>query len=93
MSSLPIHAPTRSGYRGVIRYSLCVLVVAIACVVSLDRMLWFFRGLSYLLTWCEGYVHLRFYDDGLIWWTALPAFLSAAVALIAWRFRKTLNEE
>ncbi len=56
-------------------------------------MLWFFRGLSYLLTWGEGYVHLRFYDDGLIWWTALPAFLSAAVALIAWRFRKTLNEE
>ena len=36
MSSEPIHAPTRSSYRGMIRYSLCVLVAALALALALD---------------------------------------------------------
>jgi len=39
MSSQPIHAPTRSSSRDLVRYSLCVLASAIAWAFALDNIL------------------------------------------------------
>jgi hypothetical protein len=81
MSHQPIHVPTPSGRWGVIRYSLCLLVSAIASAFTLDNFVWFTLRLSWNMRFAVANDHWTF-------WRTMPGFLSLAVAVIAWHFRK-----
>jgi hypothetical protein len=87
MSSQTIDAPTPAGYRGVIRYSLCVLVVAVALASALDC------SCALFLMVARRIFHFAYGYPGQfqVFYGAVPVFLLAAVALIAWRFRKGAN--
>jgi hypothetical protein len=84
MSSQPIHASTPSSCRGVIRYSLCLLVVAVALASGLDC------GCALFLMVARRIFHYGYGYPGQfqVFYGAAPVFLLVAVALIAWRFRK-----
>jgi hypothetical protein len=95
--SQPIHAPTPSSYRGVIRYSFCILTSALASAFALDSLI----GLLWLLfsrihcgfsgvpnySWDGGFALLSRFREYQIFWNALPMFLWVAVAMITWHFR------
>lgn len=73
--------------KAVIRYSLCVLVASIGWCGFVANILFSMHNLRSI---SEGYHGL----DRFSWGTfvlLLPAFLSAAVAVIAWHFRKENN--
>jgi hypothetical protein len=70
-----------------IRYSLCVLVSAIAWAFSFHYILGLVWMISYKFDqrwWVSGYHE---FNEGL-----LPAFLCAAVAVSAWHFRNPIKK-
>jgi hypothetical protein len=84
MSEHSIRVPAPSGRWGMIRYSLCVLISAIALAFALDNLVWFTLRVSENMRPAMLVDHWTF-------WRTVPGFLSLTVAVIAWRFRKGTN--
>jgi ABC-type multidrug transport system permease subunit len=87
MNNQPVH-PSASGKRGAIRYSLCVLIAAVAAAFTFNGILYLFLSIARKLAFAD-LLRAHPYMDGdfLASWI-LPTFIAAAIAVIAWHFRR-----